>query len=119
MEDKKEQINNKDNKERGKGRIRARIYGTEEKPRLSIFKSNKTIYAQIIDDKNGKTLCQSDSKKVIGKNLSEKSVAVGKDIASKAKLMKIVKVVFDRGGFMYTGNVKSLADAAREGGLLF
>lgn len=109
----------KEKRARRQKRIRSRIFGTEEKPRLSIFKSNKAIYAQIIDDKNGKTLCFCDSTKAKGKNLSEKSFVVGKEIASKAKTMKITKVVFDRGGFMYTGNVKALADGAREEGLLF
>ncbi len=109
----------KEKRSRRQARIRARVFGTAEKPRLSIFKSNKFIYAQIIDDISGKTLCQSDSKKVQGKNLSEKSFAIGKDIATKAKSQKINKVVFDRGGFMYTGNIKALADGARSEGLLF
>ena len=100
-------------------RIRAKISGTSEIPRLSVFKSNRYISAQLIDDEKGVTLAASHSKEMKGKTLMVKSVAVGKDIATKAAAKKIKKVVFDRGGFFYTGCVKALADGAREGGLKF
>jgi len=100
-------------------RIRAKISGTKEMPRLSVFKSNKHISAQIIDDVNSVTIVSVHSREVIGKNMMEKSHLVGKSIAEKAKVKKISKVVFDRGGFMYTGCVKALAEGARQGGLQF
>lgn len=104
---------------RRKARIRAKISGTPEMPRLAVFKSNKYISAQIIDDAKAKTLVSAHSKMAKGKNLLEKSVAVGMEIAAKAKAGKITKVVFDRGGFRYIGAVKAVADGAREGGLKF
>lgn len=91
-------------------RIRATISGTAERPRVSVFRSNKFIYAQLIDDVKGHTLAQAqanDPKKV------------GVDLAKAAKGAKITKVVFDRGGYLYTGKIKALADALREGGLTF
>ncbi len=100
-------------------RIRAKVFGTQEKPRLSVFKSNKHISAQIIDDLNSKTLASCHSREVKGKNMMEKSASVGESLAQKAVAMKIKTVVFDRGGFIYTGNVKALADGARKGGLQF
>jgi large subunit ribosomal protein L18 len=100
-------------------RIRARISGTAEMPRLSVSKSNKHISAQLIDDENAVTLVSSHSREVKGKTMMEKSAQVGEAIAAKAKAKKISKAVFDRGGFIYTGNVKALADGARAGGLQF
>jgi len=100
-------------------RIRSKISGTSKRPRLSVFKSNKYIRAQIIDDTKGSTLVTSTSEKIAGKNFNEKSKNVGLDIAHKAKAKKINSVVFDRGGYIFTGNVKTLADGAREGGLRF
>ena len=100
-------------------RIRAKIFGTGEVPRLSVFKSNKHISAQIIDDINSKTLASAHSREVKGKTMMEKSEKVGMAVAEKAQALKIKKVVFDRGGFIYTGNVKALADGARKGGLQF
>lgn len=100
-----------------RNRIRAKVTGTSEMPRLSIFKSNKSIYAQVIDDVSGKTLVQASGQKSDKK--SSQAIAVGKEVASKAKEKGISKVVFDRGGYIYTGRVKALADAAREGGLKF
>lgn len=99
-------------------RIRARVTGTAVRPRLAVFRSNKAIYAQLIDDEAGKTLASADSRKEKG-TLSEAAAAVGKEVAEKAKAAKIETVVFDRGGFRYQGAVKALADAAREGGLTF
>ncbi len=93
-------------------RIRKSVQGTSERPRLSVFKSNTSIYCQLIDDAQGKTLCAASSlEKTIGKGRSL--------IATKAKSMNIESVVFDRGGFLYHGRIKALADGAREGGLRF
>jgi large subunit ribosomal protein L18 len=100
-------------------RIRSRVSGTAEMPRLSVFKSNKYIYAQLINDDTSTTVAAATSQEVKGKGLMEKAKAVGMEIANLAKAKNIKKVVFDRGGFIYTGRVKALADAAREGGLTF
>lgn len=100
-------------------RIRAKISGTSDMPRLSVFKSNKHISAQLIDDVSGVTLASVHSRDVKGKTMMEKSTKVGEEIAKKAIAKKIEKIVFDRGGFIYTGNVKALADGARAGGLKF
>lgn len=104
---------------RRKLRIRAKISGTETRPRLAVFKSNQHVSAQLIDDSKGLTLVSAHTKTVKGKTLSEKAFAIGKDIATKAKAKKIETAVFDRGGFMYTGNIKAVAEGAREGGLVF
>jgi len=109
----------KEKRTRRHAKIRSRIFGTSTTPRLSVFKSNKHIMAQIIDDESGKTLTAVHSREVKGKGMSEKSALVGQTVAEKAKKLNISKVVFDRGGFIYTGNIKALADGARSGGLLF
>ena len=100
-------------------RIRSRISGTKDVPRLSVSKSNKHISVQLIDDQSAKTLASAHSREVKGKTMMEKSVLVGESIALKAKAKKISFVVFDRGGFIYTGNIKALADGARKAGLKF
>lgn len=101
-------------------RIRKRITGTAAKPRLSVFRSNKSIYCQLIDDVNGVTLASASSKEFPVKgNKVEQSTLVGKQIAVKAGNLNISKVVFDRSGYLYHGRVKALADGAREGGLQF
>lgn len=100
-------------------RIRAKISGTSTMPRLSVYKSNKQMYAQIIDDTKGETLATISTAKIAGKNMMEKAKKAGQDIAKSALDKKIKTVVFDRGGFIYTGQVKALADGAREGGLTF
>ncbi len=100
-------------------RIRAKVSGTPERPRLAVFRSNRFVYAQLIDDLAGKTLATSDSRKVTGKTLTERAAGVGVDIATKAKSLGIGTVVFDRGGFRYQGTIASLADSARSGGLVF
>jgi len=102
-------------KDRIRYRIRKKISGTPEKPRLSVFRSNKSIYCQVIDDVNGVTIASAASK---GSNAAA-ATEVGKAIAEKAKAKKVETVVFDRGGNLYHGRVKALADAAREGGLKF
>lgn len=100
--------------------IRSRVFGTPEKPRLSVFRSNKDIYVQLIDDVHGKTIAAASSKSLTDKtNKTEKSAQVGKAIAEKAVQAGITTCVFDRNGYLYHGRVKSLADAAREGGLKF
>ena len=104
-------------------RNRAKLKGTAEKPRLSVFRSNQQIYAQIIDDEAGQTLasCSSRLKKLNLQPLSriEQSKEVGKKLAEAAKEKGIETVVFDRGGYKYHGRVKALAEGAREGGLNF
>jgi len=100
-------------------RIRAKISGTADRPRLSVFRSNKFIYAQIIDDEKAETLGASDSKKSKAKTPVEQAKEVGEEIAKIAKEKKIEQVVFDRGGFAFAGAVKALAESAREGGLKF
>ena len=107
------------NFERRKNRIRAKISGTAERPRLAIFKSHKYIYAQVIDDVQGRTIVSTDSRKVGGKTPVERADAVGVDIAKKAIAAKITKVVFDRAGYLYAGKIRTVADAARKGGLEF
>ncbi|ASK31659.1 50S ribosomal protein L18 [Chryseobacterium sp. T16E-39] len=105
-----------------KRRVRGKISGSSELPRLSVYKSNKEIYAQLIDDKNGKTLVAASSReKGVDANGTkiEVSAAVGKAIAAKALAAGIESIVFDRNGFVYHGRVKALADGAREGGLKF
>jgi large subunit ribosomal protein L18 len=101
-------------------RIRKRITGTATKPRLSVFRSNKSIYCQLIDDVNGVTLASASSKEFpTSGNKVDQSANVGKQIAEKAKGLQIESVVFDRSGYLYHGRVKALADGAREGGLKF
>jgi large subunit ribosomal protein L18 len=102
-------------------RIRKLVKGTAERPRLSVFKSNTSIYCQLIDDVKGLTLCAASSqdKSIQKGKKSELAKQVGSLIASKAKNINIEKVVFDRGGFLYHGRVKALAEGARESGLQF
>ncbi len=107
------------NRERRHKRIRAKVFGTAEKPRLSVHKSNTAVFAQLIDDEKGVTLAAVSSRKVKGKTVAERAFETGKEIAKLAGGKKIEKVVFDRGGFIYTGKVKAIADGAREGGLKF
>ena len=106
-------------------RIRKHVSGTAEKPRMVVFRSNKQIYVQVIDDEQGKTLCAAASNdKVLaaqckGKNGIEAAAIVGKAVAERVQEKGIKAVAFDRGGYLFHGRVKSLADAAREGGLDF
>jgi large subunit ribosomal protein L18 len=108
-------------RERRHARVRDRVSGTAETPRLVVFRSNKNIEAQIIDDVKGVTLCASSSAALKIKNGGncEGAALVGKDLAEKAVKKGIKVVVFDRGGYQYHGRVAALADAARKGGLLF
>ena len=108
-----------------KARIRGKISGTAQRPRLCVFRSNKAIYAQVIDDEQGRTLVAASSNdkalavECKGKNGIEAAAIVGKAVAERALAAGIKTVCFDRGGYLYHGRVKSLADAAREGGLVF
>ncbi len=101
------------------GRIRAKVLGTNKTPRLSVFKSTSNIYAQIIDDEKGVTIAAYDSRKSKEKTPLKRAQDTGAGIAKAAKAKKISDVVFDRGGFVYKGKVKALAEGAREGGLKF
>ncbi len=115
-------LNRKKIRQRVHQRIRKKVVGTAERPRLAVHCSNKNVYVQLIDDSVGKTLCQASSldKEVEAKTASrEVAEKVGKLIAERAQAAKVSTVVFDRGGHLFHGKIKSLADAAREGGLKF
>jgi large subunit ribosomal protein L18 len=105
--------------ERRHKKIRAKVFGTEVKPRLSVFKSNKYIYGQLINDDKSETIISLSSVKVKGKTFMDRCTETGKEIAKLALAKKIETVVFDRGGFKYVGRVKAFADGARAGGLKF
>ncbi len=109
----------KEQRDRRRKRIRAKIFGVALKPRLSVFRSNKYISAQLIDDVNGVTLAFATSKTMKGKSTAERAKQVGESIAEQAKAKKITKAVFDRGGYLYTGSLAALAEGARTGGLEF
>jgi large subunit ribosomal protein L18 len=106
-------------------RVRSKISGTPEQPRLNVFRSLTDIYCQVIDDEAGNTLASASSidhelrGKLEGMNRTEQARQVGKELASRAKEKGIQKVIFDRGGYRYIGRIKALADGAREGGLEF
>ena len=110
---------------RRKRSIRKKIFGTAQRPRLSIFRSNKHIYAQVIDDVSGKTLASISTEspsvrdEIAGKKKTEAAQIVGQQIAGKCKDLSIETVIFDRNGFIYHGRVKAVAEGAREGGLKF
>ena len=104
-----------------KKRIRGRLTGTPERPRISVFRSNKAIYAQLVDDAAAATLVAARSAEVDGAGIKKSEVAkkVGELLAQRAKDKGIDRVVFDRSGYLYHGRVKALAEGAREGGLVF
>ncbi len=108
-----------DKRIRLKKKIRAKIFGVATHPRLSVFRSNKFIYAQIIDDENGKTLAQANDVKLTKGTKTERAKEVGKMIALASLEIKVTKVIFDRNGFKYTGRIKLVADEARAAGLKF
>jgi large subunit ribosomal protein L18 len=111
---------NRERRARIKSGVRKKISGTTDRPRLSVFKSNTGIYAQIIDDIKGVTVAAASSTEIGKKNVNiENSKSVGKKIAEKAASAGVKDVVFDRNGYLYHGNVKALAEGAREGGLKF
>jgi len=100
-------------------RVRGKITGTAERPRLAVYRSNSDVYVQVIDDAKGHTLAAADSRTVKSGDKSAKAKATGLIIAERAKAAGVSSVVFDRGGFLYHGRVKALAEGAREGGLEF
>lgn len=112
-------------RERRRRRIRMKLSGTQERPRLNVFRSLDNIYAQVIDDVEGRTLASASSldkdlrSDMSDKTKKEQAELVGKVVAERAKAAGIETVVFDRGGFLYHGRIKALADGAREGGLKF
>lgn len=106
-------------RKRRHARVRAKISGTEMRPRLTVFRSNKNIYAQLIDDVSGTTLAQADDQKESKGSKIDRAHAVGKAIAEKAKAKNIDAVVFDRAGYLYAGRVKAVAEGARNAGLTF
>ncbi|MFT4985710.1 MAG: large subunit ribosomal protein L18 [Flavobacteriales bacterium] len=115
-------LTKKDRRARIKSRIRKVVQGTTDQPRLSVFRSNKEIYAQIIDDSTGRTVCSASSlknKEASKGNRMEQASFVGKMLGEKAKSAGIQKVKFDRNGFLYHGRIKTLADAVRETGINF
>jgi len=109
-------------RERRHRRIRGKVAGTAERPRLAVFRSNKGVFAQLIDDQSGRTIAGASwlgLKKSFKGNKTEQAAEVGKALAEVAKKAGIESVVFDRGGYLYHGRVKALAEGAREGGLKF
>ena len=108
-----------DRRNKIKTRIRGKVSGTAARPRMTVFRSNKQIYVQVVDDQVGKTLVAASSKGLEGGTKIEVAAKVGKAIAEKALAAGITEIVFDRNGYLFHGRVKSLADAAREGGLKF
>ena len=114
-------FNKRARRQRIRYRIRNKITGTAERPRVSVFRSNKQIYAQIINDADGKTLASASSRAegVDGATPTDRARQVGKLLAEQAKAAGIERVIFDRGGYLYHGRVKALAEGAREGGLNF
>ncbi len=115
----------RESRERRHLRVRSKVAGTAECPRLNVYRSNRHLFAQVIDDAKGHTLVSASTveeemrKALADKTKTEQAVEIGKLIAKRAKEAGVNKVVFDRGGFQYHGRVKALADAAREGGLEF
>lgn len=112
-------IKKTDKRIRLKKKIRAKITGTGERPRLSVFRSNKFIYAQVINDVSGRTLAQASDVKINIGTKTERAKQVGKMVAGACAKIKIARVVFDRNGFKYTGRIKLVADEARAAGLKF
>jgi large subunit ribosomal protein L18 len=107
------------NRETRHKRIRARVIGTAVRPRLAIFRSNTRVFVQVIDDSVSKTLCSVSSDKMKGKTQKERALAAAKVLASEIKALKIDAVVFDRGGYLYTGTIKEFADTVRAEGIQF
>ncbi len=111
---------NKQNHDRRHARVRSRVIGTALRPRLSVYKSNRYLHAQLVDDAKGVTLISGSTKELAGKDKkTDAAKKLGVELAKRAKAAGIIKVVFDRGGFRYTGRIATLATAARAGGLEF
>lgn len=102
---------------RRRARIRAKVYGTADKPRLAMYKSNKFVYGQLINDEQGHTLAAASSRDMSDGADSDRAYNAGQELAKAAAAQGIERAVFDRGGFVYTGRIRSFADGAREGGL--
>lgn len=102
---------------RRRRRIRAKVSGTAKRPRVSVFKSNTGVYAQLIDDEQGHTLAAASSHRSTGATGGERVAAAGRQLAEAAQKQGVKRVVFDRGGYSYTGRIKLLADSLRQGGL--
>ncbi len=100
-------------------RVRGKVAGTTERPRLAVYRSNQFTYAQVIDDVSGKTLASADSRQIATGDKRSRAREVGKLVADRAKAAGITRVVFDRGGYVYHGRIQALAEGAREGGLEF
>ena len=114
-------INRPDTKTRRKTRVRYHIKGTGDRPRLSVFRSNKYIYAQVIDDQSGRTVAGGSEKEMEKNDLSKAKIAyeIGKLLAVKIRTLGLKAIVFDRGSYKYHGRIKALADGVREGGITF
>ena len=118
-------VKSKEARKRRHRRIRARLAGTAERPRLSVFRSLEHIYVQVVDDEAGRTIASASTvdthllADMDGKTKKEQATLVGKAVAERAQVAGVKQVVFDRGGYLYHGRVKALADGAREGGLEF
>lgn len=108
-----------DRRNKIKTRIRGKISGTQQRPRMTVFRSNKAIYVQLIDDLEGRTLAAASSKGITEGTKTEVSTKVGEEIAKKAQEIGVTEVVFDRNGYLFHGRVKSFTDAARKAGLKF
>ena len=108
-------------RERRHRRVRGKVAGTNERPRLAVFRSNRGVFAQLVDDSSGKTLAGASwiTVKGLSGNKTDQARAVGVAVAEAARKVGVESVVFDRGGYLYHGRVKALADGAREGGLKF
>lgn len=109
----------KDLRKRRHRRVRGKVFGTAERPRLAVFRSNQAVYAQVINDEAGETIASASSLKSKEKTTTDKAKLVGSQIAKAAKEKGVNTVVFDRAGFKYTGTIKVLAETAREAGLAF
>lgn len=112
-------ITKTDRRNRRKLKIRNRVVGTMERPRLSVYRTNQHIYAQLIDDSNSQTIMATSDVKLEKGTKSEKAKLVGENLAKLAQAKKITKVVFDRNGFKFHGRIKELAQGAKDGGLIF
>lgn len=112
-------ITKTDRRNRRKLKIRNRVVGTMERPRLSVYRTNQHIYAQLVDDSNSQTLMATSDVKLEKGTKSEKAKLVGESLAKLAQSKKITKVVFDRNGFKFHGRIKELAQGAKDGGLIF
>ncbi len=115
----KRAVTKSEKRDRRHRRIRARVIGSAEKPRLSVYRSNKALYVQLIDDARNHTLAQASTREAKKGTVLEKATATGTLIAERTLALGIKEIAFDRGGFIYAGSIKALAESARAGGLKF